>query len=81
MRVYNNMETGLISVICNCCEKELMVENGILKEECIHVAHDFGFFGQRDGETHNFDLCEDCYVQIISKFRIPVEVQERKELL
>ena len=82
MRAYNNkIETELISVTCNCCSKELLVENGILKEECIYVSHDFGFFGKRDGETHSFDLCEDCYTQIISKFRIPVKAQERKELL
>ena len=82
MRIYNgDIKTGLVSVKCNCCEKEFLVENGILKEECIHVSHDFGFFGHRDGETHCFDLCEDCYTHIISKFRIPVEMQERKELL
>lgn len=82
MRVYDSkIETGLVSVRCNCCEKELLVENGILKEECIHIVHDFGFFGHRDGETHSFDLCEDCYTQIVSRFRIPVEMQERKELL
>ena len=82
MRVYNNnKETSLVSVTCNCCKKEFLVENGILKEECIQFSHDFGFFGKKDGETHRFDLCEDCYTQIVSKFRIPVEIEERKELL
>ena len=81
MRRYNNSEAGLVSVTCNCCGKEFLVENGILKNECIHITHDFGFFGQRDGETHSFDLCEECYSRIIAKFRIPVEIQERKELL
>ncbi len=82
MRVYNNeLNTGLTLVICNCCNKELLLENGILKEECIHVTHDFGFFGQKDGETHSFDLCEECYDKILSKFRIPPNIEERKELL
>ena len=82
MRVYlDEKEKELVTVICNQCKKELLVENGILKEECIHVTHDFGFFGQRDGETHRFDLCEDCYNKMIAKFQILVETQERKELL
>ncbi|MCM1252030.1 MAG: hypothetical protein NC321_04350 [Clostridium sp.] len=74
-------ENKLTAVICNCCNKNLLVENGILKQECIHVAHDFGYFSERDGETHSFDLCEDCYASIIARFRVPVENAERKELL
>ncbi len=82
MRVYlDEKEKELVTVICNQCGKELQVENGILKEEGIRVVHDFGFFGQKDGETHRFDLCEECYDKMIAKFQIPVEKQERKELL
>ena len=78
-----NMEndTGLASVICNCCNKELRVENGILKDECIHVSHAFGYFSEKDGETQSFDLCEECYNKMIAKFRIPVVSGERTELL
>ena len=82
MKTYlNEKETELAAVVCNCCKKELLVENGILKEECIHVTHDFGYFSKRDGETQNFDLCEECYEKIVAKFRIPAEMQERMELL
>ena len=82
MKTYlNKKETELAAVVCNCCKKELLVENGILKEECIHVTHDFGYFSKRDGETQSFDLCEDCYEKIVAKFRIPAEMQERMELL
>ena len=39
MRVYlDEKEKELVTVICNQCKKELLVENGILKEECIHVT-------------------------------------------
>ena len=54
-------------------------ENGGLK--AIHVEHNFGFFGSRDGECDRFDLCEDCYRKIVANFPIPVEKWERKELL
>lgn len=82
MRVYlDENRTELVTVVCNACRKELLVENGILKEECIHVEHNFGFFGSRDGECDSFDLCEDCYRGIVARFPIPVEKWDRKELL
>ncbi len=71
----------LTKVVCNACGKNLLVENGILKEECIHVDHDFGFFGSKDGESDSFDLCEACYEKMIAGFFVPVERRERKELL
>lgn len=82
MRVYlDDKKTELVTVVCNGCGKKMMVENGILKEECIHVTHDFGFFGSKDGESQSFDLCEECYQKWIAGFSIPVEKWERKELL
>ena len=80
MRVYEEKKE-LTEIVCNACGKKMLVENGILKEECIHIAHDFGYFSERDGETHSFDLCEDCYSKIIAGFKLPVESEERKELL
>lgn len=82
MRIFSeDKENRLVKVVCNCCGRELLTENGILKEECIHVAHHFGFFGKEDGESQKFDLCEECYREWIQKFSIPVEKWERTELL
>ena len=80
MRVYGEGKE-LVKVVCNACGKELLVEYGILKDECIHVDHDFGFFGAKDGESEKFDLCAACYERLTADFQIPVERQERKELL
>jgi ribosomal-protein-alanine N-acetyltransferase len=80
MRAYSEKNV-LVKVVCNRCGRELSVENGILKEECIHIEHQFGFFGKRDGENDRFDLCEECYREITQDFQHPVEQWERKELL
>lgn len=80
MRVYSEQKE-LIEVYCNCCGKKLLVENGFLKEECIHVEHDFGFFGTKDGLSHKLDLCEDCYEKMTAGFSIPPQEWERKEML
>ena len=80
MRVYEEKKK-MTKVVCNACGKKLLVENGILKEECIHVEHDFGFFGTRDGESDSFDLCEACYEKLIAQFAVPVDKKESVELL
>ncbi|MCM1038617.1 MAG: hypothetical protein NC434_04775 [Ruminococcus sp.] len=86
MRIYldqkiKKKENELLSVTCNCCKKELLVENGILKEECISFTHLFGYFSDKDGEKHRFDLCEQCYDKLIANFQLPVEKEQRNELV
>lgn len=73
--------TEPVGVICNGCGKELLVENGIVKEGCFHVDAVFGYFSKKDGQIHSFDLCEDCYDKMTAQFTIPVEEKEAKELL
>jgi len=73
-------EAELISVICNCCGRKLLVEDGILKEESIQIKHTFGYFSEKDGQTETFDLCEECYQKITGKFRVPVNGRTEAEL-
>jgi len=60
-------------VFCNKCGKEIKVENGMLKEDVLEVQKRWSYFSGRDNEVHSFDLCEDCYGQLIADFKIPVE--------
>lgn len=73
----NEMET----VYCNCCGKELKVEHGIIKEGVFKAEISWGFFSEKDGEVHDFDMCESCYDLMIEKFKIPVERRSLKEFL
>lgn len=66
---------------CNSCGKELKVENGILKEDAFEASKEWGYFSKRDMEIHHFNLCEECYEEIVSKFSIPVEVKKKLEIL
>ncbi len=77
----NGQDKAPVRVVCNRCGKELKLENGILKEGCFSADILFGYFSRRDGVRHRFDLCEDCYDEIISQFRVPVETAENTELL
>lgn len=48
---------------------------------CFKLESRMGFFSEKDGEIHHFDLCEPCYDAIVSEFKIPVDVEEQKEFL
>lgn len=80
-RYHMQKETKLIQAVCNCCGKELLVENGILKEGFCEIAVEWGYFSKKDGMQHSFDLCEECYDRMIKQFKISVEETEEKEYL
>ena len=80
MKIYDEHQ-NLQSVICNCCEKKLFVENGLLKDAIYEGKQSFGYFSGKDGVTHHFDLCEECYDKWIGTFRIPVKETENTEMI
>lgn len=82
MRVYSeNNKDELVSITCNACGRELIVENGIVKEGICSCREKFGYFSKKDGQIHCFDLCESCYDKLIKGFQIPVEIEESNELV
>lgn len=80
MKRYNK-NGQLEALICNGCGKRLAVDKGIIREGAIGVDHLWDYFSEKDGQIHHFDLCEDCYDQLISCFKIAVEVEEQTEML
>ena len=82
MRQYTDSEKRTLGkVVCNLCGRELRLEQGILKEGVFSGDTRWGYFADRDGEHHRFDLCEACYERLIRQFKVPVSVEEETELL
>lgn len=82
MRKYQGEEEKkLAQVICNQCGREMKVEDGYLKEGCFHVDYVFGYFSNKDGMRHSWDLCEECYDKWVGQLPIPVEACEENEIL
>ena len=84
MRAYKEIiqqEWELKQVTCNQCGKELLVEDGILKEGCFSIDYKFDYFSNKDGYIYSMDLCENCFDQWTEKFKFPVEISETKEFL
>lgn len=76
MRQYQIKETKEVKkIICNKCGKEIPVINGRAEQEAFSVDHAWGYFSDKDGETHSFDLCENCYDELLASFKLPAEIE------
>lgn len=84
MRVYEKSNTKvskLKTIYCNKCKKEIKITRGIIEEDVYHGEKEWGYFSNKDGQIHGFDLCEDCYDELVSQFQIPVNTKKKKEFL
>lgn len=76
MRQYQLKETKEVTkIICNKCGKEIPVVNGRAEEGVFSIDYAWGYFSEKDGEKHSFDLCESCYDKMLAAFRLPAEVE------
>ena len=66
---------------CNGCGRVFQVENEILREDIFEGKKQWGYFSKRDGQIHSFLLCEECYDEMISQFKIPVDIRESNEMI
>ena len=76
MKQYRTKEikdTKIEKIICNRCGKEILVKNGRLTEDVLQIEKRWNYPSDKDNEVHSFDLCEECYDQLIETFCIPIE--------
>ena len=63
----------LDQVRCNCCGTQVKKNDLGYIADYLSVNKTWGYDSPIDGETHNFDLCFECYAQIVDRFQIPPE--------
>lgn len=63
------------TVICNKCGREIPVRGGVPAEDFLAVEKRWGYPSDKDNRVDSFDLCEDCYDELIESFRIQIEKQ------
>ena len=71
----------LTAVVCNCCGRKIAHSGNIITSGALSFRAGWGYFSNKDGELHTFDLCEHCYDRIVDGFKIPVDVEQRTELV
>ena len=60
-------------IICNKCGKEIWVRGGIPQEDVLEVEKRWGDHSRKDNQVDRFDLCEDCYDELVESFQIKIE--------
>ena len=68
-------------IFCNNCGKELKQQEDMICEGYFSADVIFGYFSNKDGLRHRWDLCENCYDALTRSFQIPVEENEESELV
>lgn len=68
-------------IFCNKCGKELKQQEDMIREGYFSADVIFGYFSNKDGLRHRWDLCESCYDALTASFEIPVEENEESELV
>ena len=62
----------LEKIICNKCGKEIEVIQGIAQEDYLAVKKRWGYFSDKDNQEDTFDLCEDCYDELVASFKFKI---------
>ena len=65
----------------DCHEKVQFVLQNVAREGVLAVEHTWGYFSEKDGEIHSFDLCEQCYDHLTAQFKIPPAIKKQTEYL
>ena len=87
-RVLSFLDTAYYDIVAR--EKEryqhpsielVAVENGVVMEGRYTCEYQWGYFSEKDGQIHRFDLCEECYDKITAGFIIPPDIIDNPELI
>lgn len=66
----------LAGICCNVCGRALNKDEFGYFEDYISFSKKWGYHSPKDGETHMFDVCADCYLEWIKTFNIPPNITE-----
>jgi hypothetical protein len=75
MKTYKAVQVQAESVekiICNMCGRTIEKHSFGYLDNFLSVEKAWGYGTEWDGETHRFELCEECYKKLIESFKIPV---------
>lgn len=68
-------------IICNRCGRNILYSGTVLQEDILKVEKDWGYFSQKDGIRHKWNMCEACYDEFIKGFVVPIVELERTEII
>ncbi len=71
-------EDEIYEIYCNMCGKPIEKDSFGNFLEYLSVDKKWGYFSILDGQEHSFDICDSCYKDIVSKFKIKILDDEKE---
>lgn len=68
----------LSALHCNKCGRAIGKNDFGYFDDHASFNKTWGYHSPIDGETHDFDICIDCYLEWIHQFQIPPQIAERR---
>lgn len=81
MKIYKNKlidRRKLEYILCNKCGKNIDIKT---YKDYLEIYKTWGYNSNYDNETHEFELCQDCYNDLIASLKIPITKSMRKKKL
>ena len=73
MRIFLEENEELLNEVkCNLCGQQLNKNDFGYIDDHLSINKTWGYGQPCDGETHAFDLCYECYTDLVSRFKIPM---------
>lgn len=60
----------IYDIVCNMCGESIVKSSSGNFFDHLSITKEWGYLSNKDGQVHQFDLCEDCYNDFIYKFKI-----------
>ncbi len=81
MKIYQKKlieRTKLKYVICNKCGENIDIKT---YKDFLNIRKCWGYNSNFDNEVHELELCEKCYVDLLSNLKIEPKITKRKKKL
>lgn len=82
MRRYEKGDSNnVVQAMCNMCGRKIKIQNGLVLDGVLSIEYKWGYFSDFDGQTHSFDICQECYKKLEKSFVIPIDKENTNEML
>ncbi len=65
-------------IICNQCGENIEIKQ---YKDFLNINKTWGYNSNYDNENHEFELCENCYKELLDNFKIQPKVTRKKKFL
>ncbi len=67
-------------ILCNKCGKKINFKHKFKRQDYLDVKKNWGYHSDYDGQVHSFQICRECYKELINSFEIKPKIKKNSFL-